>query len=174
MPDLLVHYVLSVLVAKTRVSTKWALLLGILGLLPDVDALLRIHRWLTHSLVVIVLVATPLLALIRLRWRGRFGLALLALLIVALHPVMDVFTGQTPILWPLVDSVWIRVSVSGALSSTGVTIKPSIAVTTSRPSFTQREVVEGPIVTELGVVLAVVVAVILALDYLSRATSRAR
>jgi hypothetical protein len=87
---------------------------------------------------------------------------------------MDVFTGQTPILWPLVDSVWIRVSVSGASSSTGVTIAPSIAVITSRPSFTQREVVEGPIVTELGVVLAVVAAVILALDYLSRATPRTR
>jgi hypothetical protein len=42
-------------------------------------------------------------------------------------------------------------------------------VITSRPSFTQREVVEGPIVTELGVVLAVVAVVILALDYLSRA-----
>jgi membrane-bound metal-dependent hydrolase YbcI (DUF457 family) len=169
MPDLLAHYVLSVLVAKTRVSAKWALLLGILGLIPDIDALLRIHRWLTHSLVVIVLVATPLLALIRLRWRGKFSLALLALLIVALHPVMDVFTGQTPILWPLVDSVWIKVSVNGASSSTGVTITPSIAVITSRPSFTQREVVEGPVVTELGVVLAVVAVVILALDYLSRA-----
>jgi membrane-bound metal-dependent hydrolase YbcI (DUF457 family) len=165
MPDLLAHYVLSVLVAKTRVSAKWALLLGILGLLPDVDALLGIHRWLTHSLVVIALVATPLLALIRLRWRGIFGLALLALLIVALHPVIDMFTGQTPILWPLIDSVWIRVSVNGVTSSRGVAITPSIAVITSRPSFAGREVVEGPIVAEVGAILAVVATVVLVLDY---------
>jgi membrane-bound metal-dependent hydrolase YbcI (DUF457 family) len=165
MPDLLAHYALSVLVAKTRVSAKWALLLGLIGLLPDIDVLLRIHRWLTHSLVVITLVATPLLALIHLRWRGKFGLALLALLIVALHPVIDMFTGQTPILWPLIDSVWIRVLVNGMTSSRGVTITASIAVITSRPSFTEREVVEGPIVTEVGTILAVVATVVLVLDY---------
>jgi membrane-bound metal-dependent hydrolase YbcI (DUF457 family) len=165
MPDLLAHYALSVLVAKTQVNTRWALLLGLLGLLPDIDALLRIHRWLTHSLVVIVLVVTPLLVLINLYWKSGLGLALLALLIVVLHPVMDVFTGLTPILWPLVDSVWIKVSVNGAASSTGVTITPRVAVITSRPSFTQREVVEGPLVTEIGVILAVVTAVVLVLDY---------
>jgi hypothetical protein len=147
------------------VNTKWALLLGLLGLLPDIDALLRIHRWLTHSLVVIVLVVTPLLVLINLYWKSGLGLALLALLIVVLHPVMDVFTGLTPILWPLVDSVWIKVSVNWAASSTGVTITPRVAVITSRPSFTQREVVEGPLVTEIGVILAVVTAVVLVLDY---------
>ena len=165
MPDLLAHYALSVLVAKTRVSTKWALLLGILGLLPDIDALLRIHRWLTHSPVVIVLTVAPLIVFTNLRWRDKLDLALLALLIVVLHPVMDVFTGQTPILWPLVDSVRIRVSVNGMTSSRGVTITPGIAVITSRPSFTQREVVEGPIVTEVGTILAVVATVVLVLDY---------
>jgi len=168
MPDLLAHYTLSVLVAKTRVSTKWALVFGLIGLLPDIDVLLRIHRWLTHSLVVVVLVATPLLVLINLHWRDKLGLALLALLIVTLHLVMDVFTGSTPILWPLIDSVWVKVTVNGATSSTGVTIIPSLAVITSRPDFTQREIIEGPIITELGAILVVVAVVILVLDYFSR------
>jgi membrane-bound metal-dependent hydrolase YbcI (DUF457 family) len=168
MPDLLAHYALSVLVAKTRVSAKWALVLGLIGLLPDIDVLLRIHRWLTHSLVVVVLIATPLLVLINLHWRDKLGLALLALLIVTLHLVMDVFTGSTPILWPLIDSVWVKVMVNGATSSTGVTIILSLAVISSRPDFTQREIIEGPIITELGAILVVVAVVILVLDYFSR------
>ena len=168
MPDLLAHYALGVLVAKTRVSAKWALVLGLIGLLPDIDVLLRIHRWLTHSLVVVVLVATPLLVLINLHWRDKLGLALLALLIVTLHLVMDVFTGSTPILWPLIDSVLVKVTVNGVTSSTGVTIIPSLAVITSRPDFTQREIIEGPIITELGAILVVVAEVILVLDYFSR------
>ena len=169
MPDLLAHYALGVLVAKTRVSTKWALVLGLIGLLPDIDVLLRIHRWLTHSLVVVVLIATPLLVLINLHWRDKLGLALLALLIVTLHLVMDVFTGSTPILWPLIDSVWVKVAVNGVTSSTGVTIILSLAVITLRPDFTQREIIEGPIITELGTILVVVAVVILVLDYFSRA-----
>jgi len=120
-PDLLAHYALSVLVARTRVGTRWALLLGLLGLLPDVDALLRVRRWFTHSLVVIALPAVPLLALLHLRRRGWVDLALLAL-----HPVRDVLAGQTPVLWPLADSVWVRVSVSGSSSSTGVAVAPSV------------------------------------------------
>jgi len=58
--------------------------------------------------------------------------------------------------------------VNGATSSTGITITPSITVITSRPSFTQREIIEGPIVTEIGIILAIVTAVILVLDYFSR------
>ncbi|MCC6015068.1 MAG: metal-dependent hydrolase, partial [Desulfurococcaceae archaeon] len=156
-------------VARTRVGTRRALLLGLLGLLPDVDALLRVHRWSTHSLVVIALSAVPLLALVYVRRRGWVGLALLALLIVALHPVADVFTGQTPVLWPLADSVWVRVSVSGVSSSTGVAVAPSIEVITSRPDFTQRGAVEGPVVAEVGIVLAVATAAVLVLDHLPRA-----
>jgi len=141
-------------------------------LLPDVDALLRVHRWFTHSLVVIALSAVPLLALVYVRRRGWVGLALLALLIVALHPVTDVFTGQTPVLWPLADSVWIRVSVSGTSSSTGVAVVPSIEVIASRPDFTQRDAVEGPVVAEVGIVLAVATAVALLLDHLPRGRER--
>jgi membrane-bound metal-dependent hydrolase YbcI (DUF457 family) len=150
------------------VSTRWALLLGLLGLLPDVDALLRIHKWFTYSLVVIALPAIPLLALVHLRWRGGVGLALLALLIVALHPAVGIFVGQTPILWPLADSAWVRVSVNGVSSNTGVAIAPSIAVITSRPNFTQRDAVEGPIVAGVGAVLAIATAVVLVLDHLPR------
>jgi len=36
---------------------KHAALLALIGLLPDVDAALRIHRWVTHSLALATMVA---------------------------------------------------------------------------------------------------------------------
>jgi hypothetical protein len=49
MPDLLTHYMASYLVARALVGPRRALLLAFVGLLPDVDALLLVHRWVTHS-----------------------------------------------------------------------------------------------------------------------------
>ncbi|MFZ8793315.1 MAG: hypothetical protein ACO2O2_05450 [Acidilobaceae archaeon] len=97
MPDLLAHFASSVLVTRVRVDTRVALLVGLVGLISDVDALLRIPRWITHSLVLVVLFATPLVVIVY--WRGKrcFGLALATLLIYTLHLLLDVFTGPTPV-----------------------------------------------------------------------------
>jgi len=42
MPNLLTHYASSVLVARTRLGLKKSLLLGLVGLLPDIDVLLHV------------------------------------------------------------------------------------------------------------------------------------
>jgi membrane-bound metal-dependent hydrolase YbcI (DUF457 family) len=165
MPDLLAHYASSVLVARVRVDTRIALLVGFVGLIPDVDALFRIHRWITHSLVLVALFTTPLVILVY--WCGRryLGLALAILLIYTLHLLLDVFTGPTPILYPLADSIWIKIQVNGASTATGITVNPSITVATVKPDFTQMEIVEGPLVTETGAIIAVVTVVTLLLEH---------
>jgi membrane-bound metal-dependent hydrolase YbcI (DUF457 family) len=154
-----------VLVARVRVDTRIALLVGLVGLIPDVDALFRIHRWITHSLVLVALFTTPLVILVY--WRGRryLGLALATLLIYTLHLLLDIFTGPTPILYPLADSIWVQIQVNGASTATGITVNPSITVATVKPDFTQMEIVEGPLVTETGAVIAVVTVVTLLLEY---------
>jgi membrane-bound metal-dependent hydrolase YbcI (DUF457 family) len=172
MPDLLAHYASSVLVARVRVDTRITLLIGLVGLIPDVDALLRIHRWITHSLVLVALFAIPLITLVYWRKRRYFGLALTTLLIYTLHLLLDIFTGPTPILYPLADSIWIKIQVNGASTATGITVTSSITVATMKPDFTRREIVEGPLVTETGTILAVVTAVILLLDYFFKAENQ--
>jgi membrane-bound metal-dependent hydrolase YbcI (DUF457 family) len=104
-------------------------------------------------------------------WRRRryFGLALATLLIYTLHLLLDVFTGPTPILYPLADSIWVKIQVNGASAAAGITVNPSITVATVKPDFTHREIVEGPLVTETGAVIAVVTAVILLLEYFIKA-----
>jgi len=165
MPDLLAHFASGVLVARVRVDTRVTLLVGLVGLTPDVDALLRIHRWVTHSLVLVALFTTPLVILVY--WRGRryFGLALATLLIYTLHLLLDVFTGPTPIPYPLADSIWVKIQLNGALTATGITVNPSITVETVKPDFTQRGIVEGPLITGTGAILAAVTVVILLLEY---------
>jgi membrane-bound metal-dependent hydrolase YbcI (DUF457 family) len=172
MPDLLAHYASSVLVARVRVDTRIALLVGLVGLIPDIDALLRIHRWITHSLVLVALIATPVVALLYRYRRRYFGLALTILLIYTLHLLLDIFTGPTPILYPLADSIWVKIHVNGASTATGITVTPSITVATMKPDFTRRETVEGPLVTETGAIMAVVTVVILLLDYFFKAKNQ--
>jgi len=172
MPDLLAHYASSVLVARVRVDTRITLLIGLVGLIPDVDALLRIHRWITHSLVLVALFAIPLVALLYWYRRRYFGLALTILLIYTLHLLLDIFTGPTPILYPLADSIWVKIQVNGASTATGIIVTPSITVATMKPDFTRREIVEGPLVTETGTILAVVTTVILLLEYFFRAKNK--
>jgi membrane-bound metal-dependent hydrolase YbcI (DUF457 family) len=131
--------------------------------------LLRIHRWVTHSLVLVALFATPLVILVYRRGRKYFGLALATLLVYTLHLLLDVFTGPTPVLYPLAGSTWVKIKVNEVSTATGITVNPSITVATVKPDFTQMEIVEGPLVTETGSVTAVVTAVILLLEYFFRA-----
>jgi len=55
MPDTLAHYMLSYLVASRVVRLRNAVFLVLIRLLPCIDALLRIHRWIIHSLVLAII-----------------------------------------------------------------------------------------------------------------------
>jgi membrane-bound metal-dependent hydrolase YbcI (DUF457 family) len=166
MPDLLTHYASSVLVARTRLGLKESLLLGLVGLLPDIDVLLRVHRWATHSLILAITVATPLLALTYRYGRSHFRAAVLAATIYLLHLVLDLFTGPTPILYPLADSLYIKLEVNGIYNDTGIALAPRVTMETWKPDFTPQPAVEGPIASESGIILAVVTTLVLVLNYL--------
>jgi len=167
MPDLLTHYVSSVLVARTRLGLKESLLLGLVGLLPDIDVLLRVHRWTTHSIILTLAVATPLLALTYKFRRRYFGVAVLAVVIYLLHLVLDVFTGPTPVLHPLAGSLYVKLEVNGQYSDTGITLAPRVLVEVRKPDFTPKPAIEGSIVSSMGITLALVTIPVLVLDHLS-------
>jgi len=155
-PDALAHYVASYLVARAVLRPRYAALLALVGLLPDLDALLGIHRWVTHSLPVALAVALPVLAATYVA-RGRYlGTATLALALYSLHLALDTLTSPTPVLWPLAPSVWVRVGVGGRVGPGGVLVDVALATVTKPADFSRRAYVEGPIVSEVGLVLAVV------------------
>ena len=172
MPDPVTHYVSSYLIARAALKPRYAALLALVGLLPDIDTLLRIHRWITHSVPVAFLVAAPVLLFMSVKLRKFSRFATLALLIYVLHIVLDMFTAPTPALWPLYSSVWVRVELTGALTVSGLAVYPEVEVVTRPADFTPREVIEGPVVTETGLVLTVVTATLTALDTLKNKAGR--
>ena len=168
MPDLLTHYMASYLVARALVGPRRALLLAFVGLLPDVDALLLAHRWVTHSIPVALLASTPLLALTYAYRRGYVGVAVLAVLLYTLHIVMDLLTGLTPALWPLTPALAVNIEVNGAYSVNGVRVTPGFEVVVGPVDFARRDSVEGPLVSETGLMLALVVALTSLVECASR------
>ena len=80
MPDLLAHYLVGYLTARAIVESRYALIIAFVGLLPDVDALLGVHRWVTHSVLVALLASTPLLVLAYLSGGRYVRVVLLSLL----------------------------------------------------------------------------------------------
>jgi len=155
-PDLLAHYAVSYLVASRVVGYRWAVLVAFIGLAPDLDVLVGFHRWVTHS--VVLLTGVTLLAALLVVWRlnGR-GLSYLALAfsLYTLHILMDMLTGPTPILWPVGGvSYAFNVKVDGLISQSGVQLEPSIAVIVEPVDFTRRELIEGPLVSTQGAIIA--------------------
>jgi membrane-bound metal-dependent hydrolase YbcI (DUF457 family) len=165
MPDLLTHYMASYLVARALVEPRRALLLAFIGLLPDVDVLLLVHRWVTHSVPVALLASTPLLVLTYAYRREYVGVAVLAVLLYTMHVVTDPLTGLTPALWPLASAVALNIEVNGVYSVNGVRVTPGFEVIVGPVDFARRDSVEGPMVSETGLMLALLVALISMAEY---------
>lgn len=174
MPDLLAHYAASLLVSSRRLQLKQALLISLVGLLPDVDALLRVHRWATHSIVLASLVILALyLAACRLKPSARELVAIAGLLYI-LHIAMDLFTGSTPMLYPLTDqSYYLKMGVDGVVGFNGVSLTPVITFMVEPVDFEVKTAIEGPVMAPEGVVMALVTAIVLAVEY-SKTHSRNR
>jgi len=163
MPDLLTHYATSLLIATRAQPLRHAALLALVGLLPDIDALLKIHRSATHSLL---LVATAAPAIPALRHRAKH--AALALAIYALHIALDIFTAPTPALWPLAEESYaITIKVDGTVADK-VAVTPHLEIKTEPTHFTPVQAIEGPIVSTTGIITATTTAALLAMERANR------
>jgi len=173
LPDVAAHYAVSLLVASRVVRLRYALLLALAGLLPDIDALFRVHRWFTHSIFVAALASCAAVALALAVDRELLRYVAAASALYMLHIVLDVFTAPTPILWPLVNSsIMVLVSVDGVVTAGGASVAPSIAVISKAADFTPRQVIEGPVLTPLGTVVTIAAAAVLALESASQLKKR--
>lgn len=108
------------------VKPKHAIPLAALAVTPDLDVLFYVHRSLSHSVVVILLVFAAPLLYTWLRRRSLFRYVLYGFLSVASHPVFDMLGGYTPILWPLYHK---SIAISTQLQ---VMVNPTIHI---EPSF---------------------------------------
>lgn len=158
MPELVTHYMVSLLLSSRVMSLRHALLLALVGLLPDVDVLFRIHRWFTHSLVLALITFIVVYLVISVVKSEVLKYLITAYIIYVIHIVLDVFTAPTPIFWPLTPtSYMLKVGLDGFISVRGLTVTPNVVLYMRPVDFTQKAVIEGPIISEYGIMTALVV-----------------
>ena len=167
MPDLLTHYVVSYLIASRLFRFRYALALALVGLLPDVDALLRIHRWVTHSLVLTAVVTTAIILPALCLSFKYLSYLLTAIALYSLHLVMDLLTAPTPILWPLVNKEYmINLGLDGSISSEGISIKPYAEVIVTDADFTPKPTIDGPIASTTGLIISIAIIALTLIEWL--------
>ena len=138
------------------VEPRRAAPLSLLGVVPDLDALLLVHRSLSHSVVVLGLVWVPVLAYVRMRRPGLWVEAVLGLLVLVSHPVLDMVGGYTPVLWPLYgDSIYLRMALDGRVSP-GVSFNPRVEVLGVPTVFKPVASLDYPLFTGEGLAVSLI------------------
>jgi len=102
MPELALHFTVPLALTAPVLGIRKAIAVSLISLLPDLDVFLHVHRSPSHSIVlllVVCLVAVYLMSRLKPRYLGLVSVGCLALLS---HPIMDLFSTYTPILYPLV------------------------------------------------------------------------
>jgi len=164
MPDLLTHYVISYLIASRLFRPKYALIIAVAGLLPDVDALFRLHRWFTHSIVITAVVVIAITLITYTAHRKLLAPILTVSTLYLLHIIMDLFTAPTPILWPVISKQYmINAGLNGIISTNEVGMKPYTKITVSEVDFIPKTSIDGPIISTTGIIISLgAIALILA------------
>jgi hypothetical protein len=99
----LVHFAVP-FASLTILDVDWreAVIVSVIALAPDLDALFHVHRSVSHSAVVLAAVILPLLILAR-KQRATSWFISLGGFAVMTHLVLDLFSGFTPMFWPLLE-----------------------------------------------------------------------
>ncbi len=173
MPDALAHYAVSYLVASRVTKYKYALFIALIGLLPDIDVILRVHRWVTHSLIPVALVASATTVILLHTKRNYLKYLALAIILYTLHIVLDTFIAPTPLLWPLTNQAYmLQAGIDGIITTNSIDITPQINIVVEHADLTQRPAIEGPIISPTGLIIAIGVVAVLLTEYLAKSMRR--
>ena len=174
MPEVALHFAVPFALTAPVLGLRRALLVSLIALIPDLDALLQIHRSATHSLVpLLAIVASSVFLAHRLRPK-LFGLACASGLALLSHPVMDLFSTYTPILYPLMrDSVWLKVE---GFVLIGQSLKPNVTtIVATEPTVFQRfRILDAPVFTNEGFIISLLLVAVPFLMDLSRRVWRVK
>lgn len=169
MPELVTHYFVSLLISSRLFSLRRAALISLVGLVPDLDALFRVHRWFTHSLVLATLAFIAAYLVTSALRVGQPKLLAAAYALYVAHILLDLLTAPTPLLWPIAPTSYaVRVGIDGTVSVDGLRISPNLAISAAPADFAPKPRLEGPIVAEPGLIVTATAAITLALEHLTK------
>ena len=169
MPELALHFSVVFALVAPRLGVRRALFLSSIALLPDLDVLFHVHRSMSHSILVLLLVSIPIsIAIYKLRPKD-FNFALFGLLALLSHPLLDCFQTYTPILYPLLNrSLWIKVDGNVLLSPGRLSPQISANVRDVPTIFKPFKAMDAPIFTSDGFLISSLLVVVPALLELSQ------
>lgn len=111
LPELLIHLLIpTAALIIVGFNRKLVLLFCPLSILPDIDVFFGSHRGILHSLFILGSISIILIIsthYFKPQW--KYPAIIISLLLLS-HPLMDLFTGPTQLLWPI-DSyyyLWIQ------------------------------------------------------------------
>jgi len=157
MTETLLHITIPyVTLTALGVKPKKAFIASLISLLPDIDALLRIHRSQTHSLPILLAATIPLILLTQETKIKEYVIPATIALII--HLFLDVFTAPTPILWPLYNqSIWITIELNLQITQNPIpSTKPTINIQATQTTFQQTSSLEAPIITSQGLIITLI------------------
>ncbi len=152
----LIHFII-IFTALILVNIKFkkALIISLLSLLPDLDALFLVHRSFSHSIIVL-LIGTIVLLWIAYKKQKFQDYVLLGFLGIFLHLILDLFSGYTPILWPLYDySLWIKVDFVAHINSS-LSFTYDMRIIKNPIDFHQIPRLDAPLFTSEGLIISII------------------
>ena len=160
MPELLLHFSIPFALAKTRFSLRESMVIGLAALLPDIDILLHVHRWATHSIVITSIAFSIPIALAYIYDRRHLKLAIACYLAVLSHIAMDSFQTYTPVLYPIArESMWFRIEGNATISNT-ITTRIAMEILTNQTEFRRFTTLDAPIFTSEGLIISLMLIII--------------
>ncbi len=118
MPEPLIHFIIPLfLLIMLGLNLKKSILISSLATIPDLDVIFGIHRSFSHSVIFILILGIALIFVLNYLKIGK-NEKLLIMLVLLSHPFLDMFGGNTPIMWPIFDkSVYIFTELTTNLNN---------------------------------------------------------
>lgn len=153
--ELLLHFTIPFVMFSTMgLKPGIALALAVLAMTPDLDVLFMVHRSLSHSLFVWALCASPFFLLSWILRPWLLGTVCLGFAGVLSHLLLDLFSGYTPLLWPLYpNSLWFKAGLNMRIGS-GVGFTPIFEVSQAPTFYRRAAMFDAPLFTSEGLMVS--------------------
>ena len=160
MPEVALHFAVPFALTAPVLGLRRAMVVSSLALIPDLDVFFHVHRSASHSLVLLMAVSLVVVGLVKKLKPKLFGAACVACLALLCHPVMDMFSTYTPVLYPLIAES-VHVNVQGKIIF-GASIEPSLTaqVNTMPTEFAGFQRLDAPVFTNEGFIVSLLLVVI--------------
>ncbi|HDD56793.1 MAG TPA: metal-dependent hydrolase, partial [Nitrososphaeria archaeon] len=134
MPEPLLHFSIAFALSAPILGIRRALIVGVISLLPDLDALFHVHRSMSHSIVLLsIIMAASILISYKIESEAKFatvsGLGLLS------HPLLDLFQSPTPVLYPLSHNSYHVSPKLFVTISNGIVFHPAFSIESEPVNF---------------------------------------